>query len=132
MGVIKVPSLSTDKFIHEPLLKLDTLYTYFLASEFSQTNVYRGNISSLKYIFSNNSDNNKSLISDVDRSLTNFLERYFKEVDVYVDYDEDNNEIKVNIKVKEVNGDEATLGNTLSIADGKVDTYSAISDILRK
>ncbi len=126
----QVPSISTDKFISESLLKLDVLYAYFLASEFSQSNIYRSSISSMKYIFNKHSNNETDLVSETKRVLEEYLGRYFKTVETNIEIDDDDGALNIAIKVTDEDDIETSLSNVLSIANGKVDTYKAISDLL--
>ncbi len=124
-----VPTLSTDNFITEPILKLDTLYAYFLSSEFSQTNTYKGNIASLKYLMQKNTGDTSALVSDIISTLTVFLKRYFTEVNVFAEM-VDTTVIGVSIQVKDSDGVEATLERALRMTNGKLDTYAEVESLL--
>ncbi len=124
-----VPTLSTDNFITEPILKLDTLYAYFLSSEFSQTNTYKGNIASLKYLMQKNTGDTSALVSDIISTLTVFLKRYFTEVNVFAEM-VDVTVIGVSIQVKDSDGVEATLERALRMTNGKLDTYAEVESLL--
>ncbi len=126
-----VPTLSTDNFITEPILKLDTLYAYFLSSEFSQTNTYKGNIASLKYLMQKNTGDTSALVSDIISTLTVFLKRYFTEVNVFAEM-VDTTVIGVSIQVKDSDGVEATLERALRMTNGKLDTYAEVESLLLK
>ena len=126
-----VPTLSTDNFITEPILKLDTLYAYFLSSEFSQTNTYKGNIASLKYLMQKNTGDTSALVSDIISTLTVFLKRYFTEVNVFAEM-VDITVIGVSIQVKDNDGVEATLERALRMTNGKLDTYAEVESLLLK
>lgn len=124
-----VPTLSTANFITEPILKLDTLYAYFLSSEFSQTNTYKGNIASLKYLMQKNTGDTSALVSDIISTLTVFLKRYFTEVNVFAEM-VDVTVIGVSIQVKDSDGVEATLERALRMTNGKLDTYAEVESLL--
>lgn len=124
-----VPTLSTANFITEPILKLDTLYAYFLSSEFSQTNTYKGNIASLKYLMQKNTGDTSALVSDIISTLTVFLKRYFTEVNVFAEMI-DVTVIGVSIQVKDSDGVEATLERALRMTNGKLDTYAEVESLL--
>lgn len=125
----KVPTLSTDNFVSEPILKLDTLYAYFLASEYSQSNIYRGNISSMKYLIQENSGKENKLVANIINQLTLYLERYFDTVNVYAEVNE-NGIVDVSAEVTDSDGVTANLNSSLNVVNGKLDTYSAIQDML--
>lgn len=124
-----VPTLSTDNFISEPILKLDVLYAYFLSSEFSQSNTYKGEISSLKYLMQKNTGDSSMLVSDLISTLTTYLKRYFTEVNVYAEMT-DVTVIGVSIQVKDSEGVEATLDRALKLNNGKLDTYAEVESLL--
>ncbi len=127
----KVLSLSVDKVISEAVLKLDAVYAYFLASEYSQTNIYRGNISSLKYILKNHGTDTSGLTSEMTSVLDTYLKRFFTTVDVFVEVNTDNG-VDVSIRVIDADGVETTLANSLNVINGKLDTYAAIENLLKK
>ncbi len=124
-----IPTLSTDNFITEPILKLDALYAYFLSSEFSQTNTYKGNVSSLKYLMQKNTGDNNGLVSDIISTLTTYLKRYFTEVNVFAEM-VDSTVIGVSIQVKDSDGIEATLERALRMTNGKLDTYAEVESLI--
>lgn len=124
-----IPTLSTDKFISEPILKLDTLFAYFLSSDYSQSNTYRGSISSLKYLMQKNTGDDNGLISDIISTLNTYLLRYFTEVNVYAEMKEETI-IGISIRVKDSDGVEATLERSLNVANGKLDTYAEVQSLL--
>lgn len=126
----KVFSLSTDNVITEAVLKLDILFVYFLASEYSQSNIYRDNITSLKHIMKNNTGDNDGLISDVNRQLPEYLLRYFDTADVFVEIVD--KVLNISIRVIDSDGVEATLENAMGIKDGRIDTYLAVESLLKR
>jgi O-acetylhomoserine/O-acetylserine sulfhydrylase-like pyridoxal-dependent enzyme len=126
-----VPTLSTDNFISEPILKLDVLYAYFLSSEFSQSNTYKDNISSLKYLMQKNTGDTSGLVSDIISTLTTFLKRYFTEVNVFAELI-DTTVIGVSIQVKDSEDIEATLEQALRLNNGRLDTYAEVESLLLK
>lgn len=124
-----VPTLSTDNFISEPILKLDVLYAYFLSSEYSQTNTYKDSISSLKYLMQKNTGDTSGLVSDIISTLTTFLKRYFTEVNIFAELI-DTTVIGVSIQVKDSEGVEATLEQALRLNNGRLDTYAEVESLL--
>jgi len=72
---MKLPTLSKhyDLTITQALQKI---YDYFLLSDYSQTNIYRGNITSLKYILINKP--NDDLLEEIKNQLTTMCIRYFE------------------------------------------------------
>jgi hypothetical protein len=70
-----MPTLDThhDLTISQMLQKL---FDYFLLSDYSQTNLYRGNVASLKYILLN--EPTDTLLDNVKSSLYAMYNRYFE------------------------------------------------------
>lgn len=84
-----VPHLSKNGWITSPTNVMTKQFEYFLTSDYSQTNLYRGEIASLKYILANN--NAFADIKDAIRSaLSNMYSRYFDKVTINIT---DNEEI---------------------------------------
>lgn len=84
-----VPTLSQDGWVTDPNLKGDYLLSHFFLSEFSQTQLYIGNVASLPYLIQKNQGNNNSLQSDAEETLRNYFSRYFTQVDVQVIINQD-------------------------------------------
>jgi hypothetical protein len=62
----------------------DSMFAHFFATDYSQTEIYPGNISSFAWIIQNNLNDISSLISAVRTTLTSYFTRYFQSVTVEV------------------------------------------------
>lgn len=78
-----LPSLSEDGWVNDPLLVGDYLLSHFFVSDFSQTQLYLNQVSSLPYIVQDAQGDTTKLISSVQSSITAYMSRYFN--DVYVE-----------------------------------------------
>ncbi len=79
---MKVPTLSDMGWINDPVLKLNTIYNYFQASEEAQTFNYDGKISSLKYLLAKYGTEEEELSLQVTGLLKGMLSRYFYSAEV--------------------------------------------------
>lgn len=79
---ILLPSLSEDGWLTSSVSKADALFSHFILSDYSQTYIYYGNITSFPWILQKNQGNIKSLINDLQNSLTLYFGRYFNNVQV--------------------------------------------------
>jgi len=126
----KIPTLSTDNFVSESILKLDTAFAYFLTSEYSQSNMYQGTITSLKYILENNHGRESDITIAVNGALNDLLSNYFDKVDVFSQIKDNNLGISINVEDSE--GRTHSLDRTLKLNDGKVNYYKELDYLLRK
>lgn len=79
-----IPSLTLNGFITNKDMQMGRLFTYFLASDYLQSNLFHGDIASLKWILAQDNDSytTKALIMD---NLTKLYRAYFDSVEVNVD-----------------------------------------------
>lgn len=82
MGSNIIGSLSTEGWLKELAVKADRLLSYFFISEYSQTELYPGQISSLPYLIKQYGSNEEELRTQVSRQLQTYLSRHFEQVDV--------------------------------------------------
>ncbi len=128
-----VPSLSGKGWIRDAKPKADKLMAYYLTSNFSQTNLFRGEVVSLpKQVQEFNSDPTalRDLIQD---DLRRMLGRYFDQVTVEVTTDRPNKEdpARLNITLSVFvtqEGQTYSLGRLIETADGQVSQIMAINN----
>lgn len=75
-----VPTLSASGWERGIKEKADRLFSYFLVSQFSQSQLYYGNIKSLPYLIKLHPNNNTTLSQAIEDSLIDLFERYFQTV----------------------------------------------------
>lgn len=127
------PSLSTDGWIEAPLPKLDALITDFGYSEYSQSTLYHGRVSSLPYIIKANQGDPAGTSRDVIQSLTNYLLRYYENARVESQVVPDSTSaskvgITLNVTVYDKTGSEIRLSRLLEYSGSKLMNYIAISN----
>lgn len=82
MGSNIIGSLSTEGWLSELAVKCDRLLSYFFISDYSQTELYPGEISSLPYLIKMYGSSEEELRTNVSRQLQKYLSRHFEQADV--------------------------------------------------
>lgn len=77
-----VPELGAGGWVEDPIEQLNLLFGHMLSADYSQSNIYRGNVTSIQYLIANHQDDPTNLKSAVDAALTEYLGRYFDTVTV--------------------------------------------------
>lgn len=121
-----IPTLSSQKLVKDPNMKLQLAYLYFFASDYSQSTTYYGNISSAKKILEEYQDDIDLAADALASSLTNMLKRYFTTVDVATTVK--NKDIAFDIRCTDQNGYIVTLSDSLTTDGGYIDIYKQLVD----
>ena len=133
---IKLPTLTDDKVLQNDILIMNKLYEYFLASEYSQTFFYKGEISSLKYLIGEYKLDDDSLRIEIVRTLEKMYNRYFDEVSVFCDIipeDLESNIFNVVIAIDIINnGIPNSLNRTINVVNNKIDFLKTTNILLYK
>lgn len=80
IDVVVLPTLGEDGWVFSNALQADYLMSHFLASDYSQTYVHPGSVSSFGWIVAQYGSEPSRLISEVRRVLAEYLGRYFNNV----------------------------------------------------
>jgi hypothetical protein len=120
-----VPSLSTKGFLRDPYEKADQLSADFFQNQASQTNFYKGEISSLTFLLNKHSNDSSALRAAVKDTLTTLFSRYFDmvEVDVTIQFPETKADSRFDLRVELTfmqNGITYNLGKLVEIVDSKL------------
>jgi len=95
-----IHSLDTNGAIFNKKASAVRLLKNFLISDYSQSSIYLGNVSSLRFIFSQFDNRNViRLMSDIEAALISMYRRYFDNVDINV-YNKFENEDKVVVELQ--------------------------------
>lgn len=120
-----LPSLDDSSWLNannNPLIVGNKLFAHLLASDFSQTYLYPGEVTSLAYIIDRNKDDLRGLIEDLQDSLTKYYNRYFDGVETEVTEvsNEDKNTVSLSIYIEYVGNDKVryNLGQAIYLVDG--------------
>lgn len=122
---VQVPSLSASGWVGNISEKLDKLISYFFLSDFSQSHLYQGQISSLPYLIKECADNRSLLRSETKRVVMNFITPYFDtiQVDVTISAVDETNPDNINLRVDATVTQDATIysvGKEIQVVNSKV------------
>ena len=124
-----LPSLSDEGFITNKDIIIAKLFKYFLASNFSQSNTFYGDIASLNYIIANNVPDDK-LKADLETTLIKLYSRYFDKVDFIATIETDYTDVaKVYIEgTLQDNGNTYTLSKVVAIQGSTITNFENLLD----
>lgn len=83
-GAVLYPSLSEDGWISSTSKSADLLFSHFFVSNYSQSYVYAGYVSSFPYILAINHGDISAIIQATRKALEDLFGRFFQNVDVAV------------------------------------------------
>jgi len=119
-----IPALSVEGFITNKPLMVVKLYEHFLASDFSQSNIFYGEIASMKYIISEatTADDLKTMATE---ALEKMYLRYFPSVVVgtIIDETDSNISLTINIVVTDTDGKIYKLNRIMSSTDNHISNF---------
>lgn len=120
-----VPTLTSTGWLTDIAKRADALMSYYLTSEYSQTSIYKGKVTSLTYHVQQHNSNPEKLQSTVESDLRVYFERYFDSVDLTVTTNlpnpDDPNRVNLQIDVVVYEGEyRYSLGQEIRSANGKV------------
>lgn len=115
---ILYPALSETGWISSPEQVADALFADFYESNYSQTNIYNGQVSSFAYIIQNGQGDIQKTISLLETTLRSYFLRYFKSVDVEI------RDVSSEVPGSDPNSSRASLGIYLSFTDVQDRTYN--------
>lgn len=121
-------SCSTDGIISEPSMVLERAYAYYLASDYDQTNIYYGNVTSFKKLLSTYSDDHDNLKLEMERSLETYMKNFFSDAIVNVTIAEKN--LSTEIEVTDDNGDKHRLSDVSNLENGTINVYKKLVETL--
>ena len=122
---IVLPTLSADNYLKSSLIMMDRLFAYFLASDYSESFIYKGTISSFSYIIEKYNDNIDDIVSNTKQTLELLYKRYFNDVTVKVRSEEDLSHkglytLFISLETIDEKAVSRTLAKALQIKDSKV------------
>lgn len=120
-----VPTLSEDGWENSPEKMGDILISHFFISDYSQTQIYTGQVASLPYLIQKNQGDLPSLFTDITSVLTRYLSRYLQNVVVEVNQNTQYSTgsfIAINLFVSYMgaNGKTYTLTNIIQTLNSKI------------
>lgn len=119
MPKLLVPSLSEDSWIDNSLQTFSLLFSHIFLSDYSQSYLYRDNITSLSYIIQKGQGNIPTTINNIKNALTMYFSRYFSDVIVdVVEATEDNSshaKLSIYVSVTDSDNKSFSLGKIITI-----------------
>lgn len=95
-----IPSLTAVGYITNKNLQMSKLFSYFLASDYLQSNIFKDRIKSLKYLLTRSSKPD-ILRQDLETTLKELYEPYYDRVQVQVDQEDlPNNIVNLSIGIR--------------------------------
>ena len=76
--------------------------SYYITSEYSQSYIYHGNITSLPYHVQTFTGSSSDLQSTIKNDLSRYLGRYFTNVELEVNITDDDSSGRINILIKAI------------------------------
>ena len=87
MSNVVVPQLGGAGWISDPAQQLNTMMAYAITSNYSQSTIYKGKVTSIPYILAQYQNNQAELVSHLQSSLTEYFYPVFDSVTVDVSAD---------------------------------------------
>ena len=81
-----VPSLSLNGWVSNPREALDLLVSYFFLTNASQSNIYRGEVSSAQEIIQRNANDTQAAASELGVALNRLLRKHYVETFISVEH----------------------------------------------
>ena len=109
-NIIPVPSMSTQGLVYDSSNKIDKLLAHAFVSDFNQTYLYPGKITSLAAYIAQGGSRSSEVINKIQDGLTRYLSKYYTNADVVV------SPVTTDVNV---NSDQITLGITLTLIENQ-------------
>lgn len=127
-----IPSLSLDGWIDNKHMQMAKLWEYFMASEYSQTNLFNGEIASLKYLLATSNPGN-NLKLKIEEALIKMYNNYFDNTvcEVNIDSTSELDKYKVYIQITCIdNNNRYYLEREIKYSNGKIEDFEKSLDEL--
>lgn len=116
-----IPTLSAKGFVSTIVDKAERAMAYFCISQYSQTNLYRGNVVTLAWLVQRYGSDPLEIRSRLQSTLNNYLNRLFDEAQVEVVADDTSDAIVLETKIIVVDeGVKHDLGYVIRTTNNKV------------
>jgi hypothetical protein len=132
--VIPVPSLSTLGWVTDPVNKMDLLLSHFYLSDYNQTYLYKGNVSSLPRIIEEFGTEINEVIRALQQTTQSYLSSYYDSVNVEVSSASDlltdpriAVDLTLTIGVRD-NGTQTVFGRLLQSTNSKIDRIITLNN----
>ena len=118
-------SLSEDAYVNNSTKVADYLFSDFLLSDYSQTYLYLGHVSSLAWILQDTQGDMSRTTQSVQTTLVDYFTRYFNNVvcevtEVPNQTDPSSAQISIYLKFTDTENKEFVLGKLIDVIDTKI------------
>lgn len=79
------PTLDTDSWVNTPIKVADYLFSHFFLSDYSQTSVFTGQVSSFAWILQHYQSDITQIMTNTQQALSTYFSKQFNEVEVQLD-----------------------------------------------
>jgi hypothetical protein len=119
------PSLTTEAWLSSPIAVADKLMSDFFNSNYSQSNLYLGNVSSFAYVIQSTKGNPDACAELMSNVLKRYFLRYYKDVNIQVTTDKETNvtsksSLTIYMTFKDTDDKEYSLGELIEMEGLKV------------
>lgn len=125
----QVPTLTRNGWIQDSITKAQKLFIYFLHSEASQSNEFKGNITSLPHLIHLHGNSPTSMVSNLRSALIQYLGKYYDDVVVEARHDgsADNPQYTITVEITVVtNRERIGFGYLLQMSDKQLQSYTQL------
>ena len=128
-----LPTLSEDAWVTDSTAQVDYLFSHFFLSDYSQTQLYVGKVSSLPWIIQEGQGNMQRTTELLQQTLMKYFSRYFTRVTIEVTDSTPESagskaEITIYVNVTDREGKEIVLGKLIHLLNSKVSEIISISN----
>lgn len=128
---VAIATLSSEGWVTTPIRKLDRALTYALTTDALQSNIYRGNLTSLQAIIQETLDDEQALQSKANNKLNDYFSRIFDIAHVQVIVEEfpaeGSNRLALRIKIEAIDNGEAVTADSLAYFEKGI--FSKVVDL---
>jgi len=118
---VKIPTLTAKGFVESIEDKIERAMLYFCTSEYSQSDMYRGNVASLPWLVYRYGNNANDIRQEVEGTLSGYLHRVFDEAIVTCVTEEKHDRINLQINaIVRDNGETRNVGYVIGTTNNKV------------
>ena len=79
-----LPILGPEGWVTDPSQALDKLYKHAFVTDFSQSTIFHGKVTSIQHVIARNPNNIDKITRDLSETLRTYIGRYFPDLDVTV------------------------------------------------
>jgi hypothetical protein len=127
------PTLSEDGWVVDSSVIVDYMFSHFFLSDYSQSQLYTGHITSFSWILQEHRGNMLEIIASLTQSLNTYFRRYFPYVDLEItestkDSNSNNAAITLFLKIVDNEGKAVNLGRLVNLMNSKLNSIVKLSN----